>query len=298
MYKNIYIVADVEGVAGLVFYEYWDKEMSLLNHELLRRNRVLLTEEVNAAARGAFAAGAEKVVVHDHHGAGYTIIPELMDERLELIHGRGEQHLFLGTSHPDLDQGFDALLLIGMHAKAGTAEGCTPHSYIQVETATGQTYALSEATMSMAIAGDCGIPCAFIAGDRATVEDALSLCPGMHSLATKKNYASQLTRTISPILSRKLIESGVEAALRQDGLQPFKITGPCKVRIGDRNPQVLWPEKPETCASFSEALIATLRNVPWYKPVSEIDDGWRFPDRRQVTPPTQWNIPPTGEKQP
>lgn len=291
MYKNVYIVADVEGVAGLVFYEFWDKEMSLLNHELLHRNRVLLTEEVNAAARGAFAAGAEKVVVHDHHGAGYTIIPELMDERLELIHGRNEQHIFMGSSHPDLDQGFDALVLIGMHAKAGTVAGCTPHSYIYVETEAGKTYALSEATMSMAVAGDCGIPCAFIAGDRATVEDALTLSPGMDCLATKKNYASQLTRTISPILSRKLIEAGVQEALLKGGLLPFKIFGPCTVRIGDRNPQVLWPDKPEKCPTFTAALSSTLQNVPWYKPVTAIDDGWRFPDRRQAMPPTQWNVP-------
>ena len=65
MYKNVYIVADVEGVAGLVFYEYWDKEMSHLNHELLHRNRVLLTEEVNAAARGALDAGADYVGAQD-----------------------------------------------------------------------------------------------------------------------------------------------------------------------------------------------------------------------------------------
>ncbi len=296
MYKNIYLVADVEGVAGLAFYEYWDKEMSPLNHELLRRNRVLLTEEVNAAARGAFAAGAESVVVHDHHGCGYTIIPELMDERLELIHGRNEQNIFLGATHPDLDQGFDALLLLGMHAKAGTLDGCTPHSYIQVETASGQTYALSEATMSMAVAGDYGIPCAFIAGDRATVEDALEAAPTMQSLITKKNYASQLTRTISPLRSRKLIEERVEKALRQGGMQPFKIAGPCTVRIGDRNPQVLWPEKPKLGASFSEALISTLQNVPWYLPICGIDDGWRFPDRRQTVPPSQWNLPPTEQK--
>lgn len=185
-YKNVYIVADVEGVAGLVFYEYRGKNMSMLNYELLQRNRMLLTEEVNAAARGAFEAGAERVVVHDHHGCGYTIIPEVMDERLELIHGRCDQHVSMGMRHPDIDKGFDALILIGMHSKAGTFAGCTPHSLIYTETDEGKIYKLSEATMSMAIAGDCGIPCIFIAGDKATVEDALHCCPDMKYVNTKK----------------------------------------------------------------------------------------------------------------
>ena len=82
---NVYIVADVEGVAGVVFYEHRHLQMSMLNYEVLHRNRVLLTEEVNAAARGAFDAGADSVVVHDHHGFGYTILPDLIDKRLELI---------------------------------------------------------------------------------------------------------------------------------------------------------------------------------------------------------------------
>jgi len=289
-FKNIYIVADVEGIAGLAFYEYRDKDMSMLNYELLHRNRMLLTEEVNAACRGAFDAGAEKVVVHDCHGDGYTLIPELLDERLELIHGRADQHFSMGLPHPDLEDGFDAMVLIGMHAKAGTVNGCTPHSLLYTETSQGKVYELSEATMSMAIAGDCGIPCIFIAADKATVEDALALNRELKYVITKKNYASQVTRTISPVLSRKRIYSEINNALKCSNSKPFVITGPCSVRIADRNPAALWPEKPELCASFTEALVSTLHNVPWYEPIEEIDDGWRYPDRSHPEPCSKWNM--------
>lgn len=294
-YKNVYIVVDIEGVAGLVFYEHRTPEMSMLNYELLHRNRLLMTEEVNAAARGAFEAGAEKVLVLDHHGAGYNIMPELMDERIELIHGRSEQHFSMGLHHPDMEDA-DALLLLGMHAKAGTVHGCTPHSLIYTETASGKIYKLSEATMSMAIAGDCGIPCLFIAGDKAAVEDALELVPEMKSVITKKHYASQVARTISPVLSRKLIQAGVKVALKNSKAKPFKIKGPCSVRIADRNPDVLWPEKTEKCRTFTDALTSALRNVPWYKPIEKIDDGWRYPDRTYPVPDTEWNIPPKKKK--
>lgn len=294
-YKNVYVVVDIEGVAGLVFYEYRNQDMSMLNYELLHRNRVLMTEEVNAAARGAFEAGAEKVVVLDHHGAGYNIMPELIDERIELIHGRSEQHFSMGLHHPDIEEA-DALILLGMHAKAGTVNGCTPHSLLYTETNEGKVYKLSEASMSMALAGDCGIPCLFIAGDKATVEDTLELVPDMKYVITKKHYASQVARTISPVLSRKLIQAGVRDALKNSKVKPFMIKGPCTVRIGDRNPDVLWPEKPVKCKTFTDALTSTLRNVPWYKPIDKIDDGWRYPDRTHPVPDTEWNIPAKKKK--
>ncbi|OGV48393.1 MAG: hypothetical protein A2017_21290 [Lentisphaerae bacterium GWF2_44_16] len=289
-HKSVYIVVDIEGIAGVVFYEYRSKEMSMLNYELLHRNRVLMTEEVNAAARGAFEGGAEKVLVLDHHGAGYNIMPELIDERIELIHGRSEQHFTMGMHHPDMEE-TDALILLGMHAKAGTVNGSTPHSLLYTKTDGGEIYKLSEATMSMALAGDCGIPCLFIAGDKATVEDALELSPKMKYVITKKHFASQVARTIAPALSRKLIQKGVKEALKNTTLKPFIIKGPCTIRIGDRNPDVLWPEKPEKRNTFTEALDSTIRNVPWYKPIDKIDDGWRYPDRTHPVPDTEWNIP-------
>ena len=234
---NVYIEVDIEGVAGVVFYEHRHKDMSLMNFDLLRRNRVLMTEEVNAAARGAFDAGAESVIVYDHHGEGYNLMPELLEKRVELIHGRAEQGLVLGQRHPDLDESIDALVLVGMHAKAGTRDGGTPHSLICVDDGAGKRHELSEATMAMALAGDVNVPTVFVSGDRATVEDALLLAPNMAHIVTKRHYASQFARTITPALSRERIQAGVrEGIARRDAIAPFRIPGPCAIRIADRKP--------------------------------------------------------------
>jgi len=289
---NVYIVADVEGAAGVVFYESHPSNMSPMCYGVLMRNRRLLTEEVNAAAQGAAEAGADTIVVHDHHGAGYTILPENLHPRLELIHGRGQQ--MMDVIHPDLDASVDALVLIGMHAKAGTVEGGTPHSLICVEDGHGRRHELSEATMSMAMAGDAGVPCVFIAGDRAVVNEALALTPQMRSVATKRHYRSQLARTLSPAASRKLITEGVRLAVeRRKHVPPLRIPGPCRVQIADRNPQARWPKEPATGPTFTQALIAALKTVPWYRPVEAIDDGWRFPDRMAPgpMPNDMWNNP-------
>ncbi len=290
--KNIYIVCDIEGVAGVVFYEHRHPGMSPLNHELLKRNRLLMTEEVNAAVRGAYEAGAENVIIHDHHGAGYNILPELFDPRAELVHGRNEQGYPLGLFHPDLDESMDALIVLGMHAKAGTLRGGTPHSMIHVRTGAGKEYRLSEATNSMAYAGGLGVPSVFISGDKACVEDAKLECPWMGGNITKKHYASQLARTVSPAVSRERICKGVAEALKNiSRMKPFVIEGACTVQVSDRNPDARWPEEPEEYADFRTALLNTITGLPWYKPVLKIDDGWRYPDRTHPseTPGDEWN---------
>jgi D-amino peptidase len=188
---KVYIIADVEAVAGVVFYEHRHAAMSHLNFDVLARNRRLITEEVNAAARGAFNAGATRVIAHDHHGLGYTILPDMIDERLELIHGRNEHTVTMDRRHPELDEDTAAVVLIGMHAKAGTDPGCTPHSLIHVETDAGKVYELSEATMSMAMAGDVNVPCVFLAGDEATVNDAKRWTGGDYeTVITKTHYGA------------------------------------------------------------------------------------------------------------
>ena len=289
---NVYIVADIEGVAGVVFYEHRHLQMSRLNYELLHRNRVLLTEEANAAARGALDAGADSVVLFDHHGGGYTIMPELLIKEVELIHGRAEHTLNLGDRHPDLTESTDAVVLIGMHAKAGTADGGTPHSLICVHDGEGRDHELSEAGMSVAWAGDLGVPAVFVSGDKATVEDVLLMVPNMEHVITKKHFAPQLARTRSPLLSREMIQANVRKGVERRGeIQPLKIPGPCTIQIADRNPQVRWPEQPNPCADYRTALVDTLCNVPWYKRIEKIDDGWRWPDRTQPsqTPNDIWN---------
>lgn len=277
---NVYIVTDIEGVAGVVFYCH--RGQSHLSHEIEMRNRMLLTEEVNAAVRGALGAGAETVVVHDAHGSGYNILPESIHEQAELVHGRLDYRVMLDTLHPGLDESVDALVLVGMHAKAGTFEGAIPHSLVHVETESGQTYALSEAGETAAFAGHFGIPTVFISGDQSVCADTLDLIPNAESVVTKVHYAPQLARTRSPGFVRQQIEWGVTAAIeKKDEIPPFKIDGRCTVRISDRDPEKKYPDKALQCDDYPTALLSTMRRVPWFKPIEGIDDGWRYPDKME-----------------
>src|SRR5690242_10466282 len=113
----------MEGISGIV-----KGEQTSAGEALFEEGRKLYTEEINAAVRGAKAAGATEIVVMDCHGAGkgYTfnsLLPEGLDPNCEFV----VQNEW--TEYTEfLEQGVDAALFVGMHAQAGAAEGVLNHT--------------------------------------------------------------------------------------------------------------------------------------------------------------------------
>ncbi len=75
---KIYILSDLEGTAGV---NTWDQALGKGDEYRLACR--LMTEEINAAADGAFAAGAEKVLVNDCHGSEENLDLDVLDSRIE-----------------------------------------------------------------------------------------------------------------------------------------------------------------------------------------------------------------------
>ena len=115
---RVLIMSDMEGVSGIVV---WDQVNG--GASMFEEGRHLYTEEINAAVRGAKAAGATEIVVVDCHGAGQgwtfnSLIPDRIHPDCEWVahHGWGR--------YEDMwKNGCDACLLIGMHARSGTPDG-------------------------------------------------------------------------------------------------------------------------------------------------------------------------------
>src|SRR3977135_1085948 len=108
----------MEGVAGR---PKWKQVMG--GEPLYEEGRRLYTGEINAAVRGVFDAGASEVAVMDCHGAGQRrtfdpLIPDQLDPRCEFV---VQEEWTEYTQF--LEEGCDAALLVGMHARAGTPDG-------------------------------------------------------------------------------------------------------------------------------------------------------------------------------
>src|SRR2546430_835617 len=84
---RIIIFCDMEGISCI---EAWEQVMS--GTALYQECRKLYTDEMNAAVRGARAAGAGEIIVVDCHGAGgaynfKSLVPERLESGAEYVFG-------------------------------------------------------------------------------------------------------------------------------------------------------------------------------------------------------------------
>ncbi len=162
----------MEGVAGIVKWQQTTGGESLYDE-----GRKLYTEEINAAVRGAKAAGATEIVVMDCHGAGKgwtfnSLLPEDLDPDCDYV----VQEEW--TEYTDfLEQGCDAALFVGMHARAGTRDGVMNH------TISGRDYQnlwfndtlVGETGINAALCGTWGCPVLLVTGDEASCREGTAL---------------------------------------------------------------------------------------------------------------------------
>ena len=221
---KVYISSDMEGLAGVV--AGWQVSAGERDYTIGRR---LMIAETNAAIAGAFDAGATEVIVNDSHGSQTNLIAEELDRRASLITGSPKPFGMM----QGIDSTFDAVVFIGYHAQASTADAVLGHTYsgaLKRVTLNGRE--VGEYGLNAAAAGHFGVPVVFIAGDRAVVEQARSLIPGVEGLAVKDGIGQTAARTLHPADARERISAGVKAALaKRAQIRPVPMTRPVTIEV-------------------------------------------------------------------
>jgi D-amino peptidase len=227
---RVLIISDMEGVAGICRWE--QVSAGKPGYEEGRR---LYTEELNAAVRGALAAGATEVVVMDCHGAGgdwsfNSLIPELLDARCEFV----VQNEW--TEYTEmLEQGCDAALFVGQHAKAGAERGVLSHTVSSTKWRNlrfnGTT--VGEVGINAALCGTWQTPVALVTGDDVVCAESTALLgPNLHTLAVKRGLGRFSARHLSPVKARELLEHAVKDALQDIESAPVYDPGaPCTIEV-------------------------------------------------------------------
>lgn len=224
---KVYIVTDLEGVAGITQWDPRHQDETPFNaHKRMQFSR-LLTEEVNAAARGFFAGGATEVIVNDGHGAGTTMDPELFDPRIQVFHGLERPNYCTG-----LDETCDALASVGTHAKAGTTEGNLHHTMgTGIRDYSFNGVSVGETGFQALYAGYFGVPYIFCAGDEWAVREMQQLCPGCVGAAVKRGTSRLSALTAAPERAREIIEEGARLSMERIGeVQPLTLESPVVFR--------------------------------------------------------------------
>lgn len=204
---RIYISADIEGVTGVV---HSDQVMPAGGGEY-QRARVQMTKEVNAAARGFFAAGATEVVVNDSHGSMRNILIEELDPRVQLISGTPKALMMM----QGISKEFDAVAFVGYHAKNGDC-GILSHtnSSASVMAIKINGRAVSEAEINAAIAGEFDVPVIFLTGDQTICADIKKTLPKIETVTVKEAITRTSALHLPVVKACHLIEAGATQALK------------------------------------------------------------------------------------
>ena len=271
---NVYIQTDIEGVAGVTFFEN-RREDSISNYHHRHRMQKLLTQEVNAAVRAAFDKGAKVVLVNDSHGNAYNILFEELDPRCEILHGRASTQPFWLQ---DIDDGFDVMALIGMHAMAGTEGANLPHSKWVIND--GEIY-LSEASMAAALAGYYGVRTVFISGDDYITQEVSDKIPGIVKGVVKKPFGPYFARSKTPEGAQKIIYDGVCKGIEcQSEIEPYIIKPPYRLNLleskGHIAPFNKILEKDIEGDDLVEVFNGALNSFPWNNFGLKLPDGFKF----------------------
>jgi len=272
---KVYIQTDIEGISGFISFE--DRETQTVeNFHHRQRMYRMLTGEVNAAVKGAKEAGADTIYVNDSHGSGYNILFEELESGCEIIHGRGECFPEWLT---ELKEGWDAMVLVGMHAMGGELDGVCPHSRWEVN---GGKICLSEASMAMALAGDLGIPVVFVSGDQVITGELKKKNPGIITGVVKHSYGPNCCRSVLPARAQEIIREGVRKGIeRRKEIKPYVIRGPLTLNLLD-SPGHFPPlkpvlKKPVRGRNMTEVFAKVVGKFPWASFGRKKMDWYRYP---------------------
>jgi D-amino peptidase len=205
---KVYISVDIEGVAGIT---HWDEAMK--THRDYPEFREQMTHEAIAAIEGAEAAGAREIWVKDAHDSGRNLITAMLPANIRLIRSWAGHPLCMVQ---ELDQSFDAVMMIGYHSPAGSEANSLAHTLSLKSHLIRLNRRVTSEFYIHALAGSMlGVPTVFVAGDEGLMEEVKSTNAHIGICAVKRGIG-QSTVTMTPKAAIAAIREGAEAALRRD----------------------------------------------------------------------------------
>ena len=220
---KVFISVDMEGISGLIS---WDETAEGgADYPLFRK---LMTAEANAAIAGALDAGATEIIVRDSHGSARNILPDQLRPEARLIR---EWNSPLSMME-GIDKTFDAVVLIGYHARVGTPNAVLKHTMsLSLFDVILNGVRVPEAAWNAAIAGHFDVPVVFVSGDSALCQQAREIIGDIATVAVKDGMGPAASM-IHPVKAQEMIQKGVAAALRNPkGYKPYKPASPYKLEI-------------------------------------------------------------------
>jgi D-amino peptidase len=230
---KIYIVCDLEGVAGVVDFKKQCMEDGAYYQQAIR----LATHELNALIDGLIDGGATEIYAWPGHGA----FPGGID--FELIHPECKLVMHAGDGGPEgVDESFDAMILHGLHGMAGAENGVLSHSFYPLPCNIWlNELKIGEIALNIYGFSEHNVPCIMVTGDQAAIDEARSIVPNIvgvpvkWGLAEKERLGALSVRqaiSLSPAKAKEKIRMAGEKAVKKiSEFEPLKLKKPFILKV-------------------------------------------------------------------
>ncbi|HEY2153659.1 MAG TPA: M55 family metallopeptidase [Vicinamibacterales bacterium] len=224
--RKIFISVDMEGISGVV-------QPAQLGPEGFeyQRAREWMTGEVNAAIAGIRASGPAEIVVCDSHGNGQSVLIDQLPDDVRIVRGFPRPMEMM----QGIDESFTAAVFIGYHASEWTANAVRGHTISSARLLGVKLNGneVSEGMYNAALAGQFGVPVAFVSGDRLAVTQLQQVAPSAEGVIVKEPYGYHSALTVTPARGQAMIREGLTRAMAKLGsLAAYRLSGPITLEVG------------------------------------------------------------------
>ncbi|MBN2117844.1 MAG: M55 family metallopeptidase [Anaerolineales bacterium] len=225
---KILIAADMEGITGVTT---WDQVTP--GHAEYARFRKLMTQDVNAAIRGAFEAGAQEVFVADGHWNGTNILIEELDPRARLNAGSPSPSSMM----EGIDESVNGVIFIGYHARNGSPNAILDHTWSSKTVANVwlNDILTGEYGLNAAVAGHFGVPVIMVSGDQTACAQVTELLGDVETAVVKQASGRFAAECLAPEAAQEIIclsaQRAVERLAEGDMPDPFVLDTPITVTV-------------------------------------------------------------------
>jgi D-amino peptidase len=223
MYRNIYVISDIEG-SSLCF----DYDSSRFMTPGWPGACLGMTRDVDLLCRKLFDAGVENVIVKDFHRTGYNIFSGMVDRRARVVHGyrRGPVPGFGYTGKSE------AAMMVGMHASSGSG-GFLAHTFTsRIGELRANGKRVSEAQLFSSVLYPQGIVPLFFSACPVGCREVEETIPGMKTFAIDKSVGRETFNSES--WRGKMTDIAVESLYNND-VRPWTLEGPMDIEVRMRD---------------------------------------------------------------
>ncbi|HUE98409.1 MAG TPA: M55 family metallopeptidase [Anaerolineales bacterium] len=261
---KILIAADMEGITGVTTWEQVTP-----GHAEYARFRKLMTQDVNAAIRGAFDAGADEVVVADGHWNGSNILIEELDPRARLNTGSPSPFSMM----QGIDENMDGVFFVGYHARNGSPNAVLDHTWSSKTVANVwlNDILTGEYGLNSAVAGHFRVPVIMVSGDQTACALVTELLGDVETAVVKQASGRFAAQCLAPQVTQEMIRLSAERAVERlaegDVPDPFVLDTPITVTVeffssdmADRATRIPFTKRERTRVSFTVQEMAAAYN--------------------------------------